>query len=89
MTEKAVWALEVMKSLHDFGSVVTVVLLAWVRDRYSFLTEYELHAPWPGQRAHDPFSDGFRLTLDTFKVELRFPLHPVIEACLSWWRISP
>ena len=89
MSEKIVRALEVMKSLHDSDSIVTAKLFGRVRDRYSIPSEYELHVPRSGQRANDPFPSGFRLTLDALEAGLRFPLHPVIEACFSWWRISP
>lgn len=83
VNEKAIQALEVMKSLHNFDSVVTAALLGYVGDRYSILTKYELHASRPRQRAHDPFSDGCGLTLDALEAGLKLPLHPVIEACLS------
>ncbi|THU54355.1 hypothetical protein C4D60_Mb10t24220 [Musa balbisiana] len=63
--------------------------LGRIRDRYSIPSEYELHVPRSGQRAYDSFPSGFGLTLDALKAGLRFPLHLVIEACLSWWQISP
>lgn len=84
VNEKATQTLKVMKSLHDFDSIVTMTLLGRVRDHYSIPTEYKLYAPRPGQRAHDPFVDGFGLMLDALEVGLRFPLHLVIKACLSW-----
>lgn len=89
VSEKAARALEVMKSLHDFNSVVIAALLGRVRDHYSIPIEYELYTPRSRQRAHDPFLDGFGLTLNALEAGLRFPLHTVIEACLSWWRILP
>lgn len=85
VSERTVRALEVMKSLHDSNSIVTAKWLGHVRDRYSIPSEYELHIPWSGQRAYDLFSGGFVLTLDALEAGLRFPFHPVIEACLSCW----
>ncbi|RWV77857.1 hypothetical protein BHE74_00045696 [Ensete ventricosum] len=38
---------------------------------------------------YDAFPDGFSLSTDALEVGLRFPFHPVIEACLDEWRISP
>ncbi|RZS08987.1 hypothetical protein BHM03_00040028 [Ensete ventricosum] len=29
------------------------------------------------------------VSIDALEVGLRFPLHPIIEECLRWWRISP
>ncbi|RZS27888.1 hypothetical protein BHM03_00061420 [Ensete ventricosum] len=29
------------------------------------------------------------ISVDALEVGLRFPLHPLIEECLTWWRISP
>lgn len=83
MNEKVVQALEVSKSLHDFDYIVTVALLSCIRDHYSIPTEYELHAPRPGQRAYDSFPDGFDLSLDALEAGLWFPLHLMIEACFS------
>lgn len=85
VNEKAAWALQVSKSLHDFDSIVTEKLLSHVPERYNIPANYKLLAPWLGQRAYDPFLNGFGLTLDTLELGLRFSLHPVIEACLSWW----
>ncbi|RWW73861.1 hypothetical protein BHE74_00018223 [Ensete ventricosum] len=34
-------------------------------------------------------SDGFDLLIDALELGLRFPLHPVIEACPKGWHISP
>lgn len=44
MNEKVARALEVMKLLHDFDSVITLALLDGVRDHYSIPTKYELYA---------------------------------------------
>ncbi|RWW49336.1 hypothetical protein BHE74_00044523 [Ensete ventricosum] len=43
------------------------------------------------QLAHpyDAFPDSFGRSIDALKVRLWFLLHPVIEACLDGWRISP
>ncbi|RWW02472.1 hypothetical protein GW17_00034421, partial [Ensete ventricosum] len=32
---------------------------------------------------------GMCITVDAMEAGLRFPLHPLIEECLRWWRISP
>ncbi|THU73439.1 hypothetical protein C4D60_Mb04t22860 [Musa balbisiana] len=78
-----------MKSLHDFNSVIITTLLGRVKDHYSIPIEYELYTHRSGQWAHDPFLDGFGLTLNALEAGLKFSLHTVIEACLSWWRILP
>ncbi|RZS03296.1 hypothetical protein BHM03_00033447 [Ensete ventricosum] len=39
--------------------------------------------PLPGECPYDAFSSGFNLSTDALKAGLRFPLHPVIEACLD------
>ncbi|RRT55968.1 hypothetical protein B296_00008876 [Ensete ventricosum] len=38
---------------------------------------------------YDAFPDGFSSSTDALEVGLRFSFHPVIEACLDEWRISP
>ncbi|RWW45702.1 hypothetical protein BHE74_00048438 [Ensete ventricosum] len=68
MNEKVSRALETLKSLHDCESVVIEELLSHVRKRYSIPLDYELHAPRPGQRSHEPFSNGFSLTFDALKI---------------------
>ncbi|RWW72550.1 hypothetical protein BHE74_00019633 [Ensete ventricosum] len=80
---KALQALEVMKSCHDFDSIVSLESLATIRKRYSIPDEYILHVPGPGQRPYHPCPKGFSISIDALEVGLRFPLHPVIGECLS------
>ncbi|RWW63606.1 hypothetical protein BHE74_00029203 [Ensete ventricosum] len=49
----------------------------------------ELHAPLLGEHPYDAFLSGFSLSTDALEAGLRFPLHPVIVACLKGWQISP
>ncbi|RZS12659.1 hypothetical protein BHM03_00044149 [Ensete ventricosum] len=86
---KVLQALEVMKSLHDFDSTICLESLRSVRKRFSIPNEYVLHAHRSGQRPYHPCPGGFGVSIDALKAGLRFPLHPVIEECLSWWRVSP
>ncbi|RZS12661.1 hypothetical protein BHM03_00044140 [Ensete ventricosum] len=85
---KALQALEVIKSFHDFDSVMTFESLASIRKRYSIPDEYTLHAPWLGRPYH-PCPRGFSFSIDALETGLRFPLHPIIGECLGWWQISP
>ncbi|THU50763.1 hypothetical protein C4D60_Mb06t23750 [Musa balbisiana] len=87
--EKAARALEALMWPHDLDSTVSESLVGNLREHYSILEGYVLLAPKPGQRAYDPIPKGFALTLDALEAGLRFPLHPVISSCISWWRISP
>ncbi|THU63737.1 hypothetical protein C4D60_Mb01t18980 [Musa balbisiana] len=87
--EKAAWALEALMWPHDLDSTVSESSLGNLRKRYSIPEEFVLIATEPGQRAYDPISKGFALTLDALEAGLHFPLHPVIISCISWWRISP
>ncbi|RWV82545.1 hypothetical protein GW17_00055948 [Ensete ventricosum] len=89
MDAKTLSALEVMKSCHDFDSIVTEGSLAVVRVCYSISEDYALHASLPRQRPYSPSLLGFSVSVDTLKAGLLFPLHPIIEECLKWWRISP
>ncbi|URE17424.1 Putative gypsy type transposon [Musa troglodytarum] len=41
------------------------------------------------RRNADPVPKGFATTADALEAGLRLPLHPVIVACISLWRISP
>ncbi|RZS19380.1 hypothetical protein BHM03_00051768 [Ensete ventricosum] len=75
---KALQALEVMKSCHDFDSIVSLESLATIRKRYSIPDEYILHVPGPGQRPYHPCPEGFSISIDALEARLRFPLHPVI-----------
>ncbi|RWW30446.1 hypothetical protein GW17_00004988 [Ensete ventricosum] len=81
--------LEVMMSYHDLDTAVTEGSLAVIRERYSIPTEYGLHVPEPGQRPYSLDVPGMCISVDALEAGLRFPLHPLIEECLKWWRISP
>ncbi|RWV84595.1 hypothetical protein GW17_00053681 [Ensete ventricosum] len=81
--------LEVMMSDHDLDTAVTEGSLAVIRARYNILTEYGLHVPEPGQRPYSLDVPDMCISVDALEVGLRFPLHPLIEECLKWWRISP
>ncbi|RRT32034.1 hypothetical protein B296_00054265 [Ensete ventricosum] len=81
--------LEVMKSDHDLDTTVTEASLAAIRERYSIPVEYGLHVPQPGQRPYSLDAPGMCISVDALEVGLRFPLHPLIEECLRWWRVSP
>ncbi|THU44391.1 hypothetical protein C4D60_Mb02t06900 [Musa balbisiana] len=87
--EKAARALEVLMWPHDLNSIVSESLLGNLRECYNIPKDYVLIAPEPGQRAYDSIPKGFTLTLDALEAGLRFPLHPVISSCISYWRISP
>ncbi|RZS20758.1 hypothetical protein BHM03_00053315 [Ensete ventricosum] len=60
-------ALVVMQSNFDVDSTVTTRWLVEVRKNYFIPPEYELHAPLPGERPYDAFSNGFSLSTDAFK----------------------
>ncbi|RWW53941.1 hypothetical protein BHE74_00039515 [Ensete ventricosum] len=81
--------LEVMKLDHDLDTVVTEGSLVVIRERYSISVEYRLHVPQPGQRPYSLDAPGMCISVDALEAGLRFPLHPLIEECLRWWRISP
>ncbi|RWW08204.1 hypothetical protein GW17_00028371, partial [Ensete ventricosum] len=81
--------LEVMMSDHDLDTAVTEGSLAVIRERYSIPAEYGLHVPQPGQRPYSLDAPGMCISVDALEAGLRFPLHPLIEECLRWWRISP
>ncbi|RRT36568.1 hypothetical protein B296_00022027 [Ensete ventricosum] len=81
--------LEVMKADHDLDTEVTEGSLAVIRGRYSIPAEYGLHASRPGQRPYSSDAPDMCITVDALEADLRFPLHPLIEECLRWWRISP
>ncbi|RZR90020.1 hypothetical protein BHM03_00017840 [Ensete ventricosum] len=76
---KAFQTLEVMKSCHDFDSILIVESLVRIRKRYSILDEYALHAPSLGQCPYDAYPGGFNISVDALEVGLRFPLHPVVS----------
>ncbi|RWV93080.1 hypothetical protein GW17_00044486 [Ensete ventricosum] len=81
--------LEVMKVDHDLNTTVIEGSLAVIRERYSIPIEYGLHVPQPGQRPYSSDAPGMCISVDALEAGLRFPLHPLIEECLRWWRISP
>ncbi|RRT62843.1 hypothetical protein B296_00015227 [Ensete ventricosum] len=81
--------LEVMKADHDLDTTVTEGSLAMIRERYSIPVEYGLHVPYPGQCPYSSDAPGMCISVDALEAGLRFPLHPLIEECLRWWRISP
>ncbi|RWW42416.1 hypothetical protein BHE74_00052068 [Ensete ventricosum] len=81
--------LEVMMSDHDLDTAVTEGSLAVIRERYSIPAEYGLHVPEPGQRPYSLDVPGMCISVDALEAGLRFPLRPLIEECLRWWRISP
>ncbi|RRT31961.1 hypothetical protein B296_00051293 [Ensete ventricosum] len=86
---KVVEALATMKSCFDIDSTLTAHRLVEVREHFHIPREYELHAPLPGQRPFDAFPNGFGLSTDALEAGLQFLLHPVIEACIDGWQISP
>ncbi|RRT80088.1 hypothetical protein B296_00016404 [Ensete ventricosum] len=74
-----------------FGAPVAMIegSLAVIRERYSIPVEYGLHVQQPGQRPYSSDAPGMCISVDALEVGLRFSLHPLIEECLRWWRISP
>ncbi|RZS14951.1 hypothetical protein BHM03_00046717 [Ensete ventricosum] len=78
-----------MKAYHDLDTAVTEGSLVVIRGRYSIPVEYGLHAPRPWQRPYSSDAPDMCITVDALEVGLRFPLHPLIEECLKWWRTSP
>ncbi|RZR89690.1 hypothetical protein BHM03_00017454 [Ensete ventricosum] len=81
MDVRALKALEVMKSCHDW--ILSVELLSVVREHYSIPSEYVLHAPALGQQPYDSFPNGFSISTDALEVGLRFALHPMTEECIG------
>ncbi|RZS12271.1 hypothetical protein BHM03_00043698 [Ensete ventricosum] len=82
-------ALAAMQSFFNVDSIVTTRRLVEVRKNYFIPLEYELHVPLSGERPYNAFPCGFSLLTDALEARLRFSLHPLIEACLKQWRISP
>ncbi|RRT66516.1 hypothetical protein B296_00008722 [Ensete ventricosum] len=80
--------LEVMKADHDLDTAVIEGSLAVIRERYSIPIEYGLHVPQPGQCPYSSDAPGMCISVDALEAGLRFPLHPLIEECLSGpvWR---
>ncbi|RRT45292.1 hypothetical protein B296_00032274 [Ensete ventricosum] len=81
--------LEVMMSDHDLDTAVTEGSLAVIREWYSIPTKYGLHVSQPGHRPYSLDAPGICISVDALEAGLRFPLHPLIEKCWRWWRISP
>ncbi|RRT85544.1 hypothetical protein B296_00004174 [Ensete ventricosum] len=86
---KAAEAPVMILSCFNVDSTVMARQLVNVREHYYVPPKYELHVPLPGQRHFDAFSSGFGLSIDALESRLKFPLHPVIEACIEGWQISP
>ncbi|RWV78715.1 hypothetical protein GW17_00060268 [Ensete ventricosum] len=86
---RAAEALAVLWSCFNVDSIMTTRRLVEVRKHYYIPLEYELHVPLPGEHPYNAFPSGFSLSTDALETGLRFPLHPVIEACLEGWQISP
>ncbi|RRT49617.1 hypothetical protein B296_00005726 [Ensete ventricosum] len=78
-----------MKVDHDLDMTVTEGSLAMIREWYSIPAEYRLHVPQSGQRPFSSDAPSMCISVDALEAGLRFPLHPLIEECLKWWRISP
>ncbi|RWW69588.1 hypothetical protein BHE74_00022800 [Ensete ventricosum] len=78
-----------MKLDHDLDTAVTEGSLDVIRERYSIPVEYDLHVPQLGQRPYSSGAPSMCISVDALEAGLRFPLHPLIEECLRWWRISP
>ena len=87
--EEVARSLEALMWPHDIDSTVNEPLLEGLRERYCIPGDHTLGIPEPGQRAYDPIPKGFALSLDALEAGLRFPLHPFIVSCLSFWRVSP
>ncbi|RRT63389.1 hypothetical protein B296_00012422 [Ensete ventricosum] len=78
-----------MKAGHDLDTAVTEGSLAAIREQYNIQAKYMLHISRSGQRPYSLDSPGVCISVDALEVDLRFPLHPIIEECIRWWRISP
>ncbi|RWV99703.1 hypothetical protein GW17_00037379 [Ensete ventricosum] len=89
MDVKALKAFGIMKSCHDFDSVVSVKCLIMIRDCYNISNEFVLHVPLLGHRLYDTFQNGFSVSIDALEMELRFPHHPMIKEWHEWWQILP
>ncbi|RRT74963.1 hypothetical protein B296_00020713 [Ensete ventricosum] len=85
---KSLRNLDVMKACHDIDSIVTEESLDAIQQCYSILGEYALRAPLPKQHPYNPSSSELSISVDALEAGLRFSLHPLIEECLGWWRIS-
>ncbi|RRT60751.1 hypothetical protein B296_00044737, partial [Ensete ventricosum] len=81
--------LEVMKADHDLDTAMIEGSLAVIRERYNISIEYGLHVRRSRQRPYSSDAPGVCILVDALEAGLRFPLHPLIEECIRWWRISP
>ncbi|RRT60741.1 hypothetical protein B296_00009579 [Ensete ventricosum] len=79
MDAKVLQDLEVMKTCHDFDSIVTKGSLAAIQEQYSIPKEYVLHAPLLGQRPYSSGSPRLCISIDALETGLRFPFHSTIE----------
>ncbi|RRT46912.1 hypothetical protein B296_00033754 [Ensete ventricosum] len=77
-----------MKPSHDLDTTVTKGSLAAIKEWYSIPVEYRLHVPQPVQRPYSLDAPGVCIFVDALEAGLRLPLHPTIEECIKWWRIS-
>ncbi|RRT66154.1 hypothetical protein B296_00031762 [Ensete ventricosum] len=72
MDAKALQAHEVMKSCHDFDSVMTEGSLATIQAHYSVSDEYALHTSLPGQHPYSPCLHGFSVLVDALERSYAF-----------------
>ncbi|RWW34445.1 hypothetical protein GW17_00000774 [Ensete ventricosum] len=85
---KAIRAMEIMKSHHDFDSTLSIESLVLIRKRFSILDEYALHAPLLEQCSYHEFPGGYSLSVDALEARLRFPLYPGWDFGLEWFGFS-
>ncbi|RWW77763.1 hypothetical protein BHE74_00014046 [Ensete ventricosum] len=72
MDAKALQAHEVMKSCHDFDSIMTEGSLATIQAHYSVSDEYALHTSLPGQHPYSPYLHGFCVLVDALERSYAF-----------------
>ncbi|RZR79100.1 hypothetical protein BHM03_00004701 [Ensete ventricosum] len=72
MDAKALQAHEVMKSCHDFDSIMTEGSLATIQAHYSVSDEYALHTSLPGQHPYSPYLHGFCVLVDALEWSYAF-----------------
>ncbi|RRT35243.1 hypothetical protein B296_00039447 [Ensete ventricosum] len=70
-------ALAVMRFFFNVDSIMTACRLVKMWKNYFIPLEYKLHVPLLRESPYDDFP------YDDLEAGLRFPLHPVIEACLE------
>ncbi|RWW35538.1 hypothetical protein BHE74_00059516 [Ensete ventricosum] len=72
------------------GRTRAQILEIWPRrERYNIPTEYGLQVPQPRQRPYSLDAPRVCISVDALEAGLWFPLHPTIEECIRWWKISP